>query len=442
MLGNYRKKQYSDWPQLEPSLLFGHLEIQGQEWKSLRRRFNPGFSHQHLISLLPCILDKMQRFLSMLDEYVDSAKDFLFDELCTNFTSDITGAIPMDVDIYAQFGGERQSELAYLYRELSSSYHNSSDIWAWLSPRVALRRRSLSRRLDNLIKTLFKKRFLCRKEALILTPSKLREVYFVSLSPHTLAQTCDQLKSFLSGHDTTRILLQWAFYELSRTPRAMIAIRAELGELFGLDSSPRSVHEKLLAHGEALLQKLSYTSAVIKETFRLYPPSGTSRYSPLGTGFNVSVPYNSDVCIDGVVVYNCETIIQRDEAMYGATKDDFVPERWLGNTDTATSRTGESAFGNTSVFPGAWWPFERGPRNCIGQELANIEVRVILACALRRYDWEKIGLGKIARNDLGEPIVKQNGQYKVKSELYNVIAPTDNYLIMLNVDKIYKQKYR
>lgn len=34
-------------------------------------------------------------------------------------------------------------------------------------------------------------------------------------------------------------------------------------------------------------------------------------------------------------------------------------------------------------------PFEKGPRNCIGQELAMLEVRVVLALTLRKFDFKE-----------------------------------------------------
>lgn len=40
------------------------------------------------------------------------------------------------------------------------------------------------------------------------------------------------------------------------------------------------------------------------------------------------------------------------------------------------------------LFPkkGAWRPFEMGSRNCIGQELAMIETKIIMALMLRSFD--------------------------------------------------------
>jgi cytochrome P450 len=70
-------------------------------------------------------------------------------------------------------------------------------------------------------------------------------------------------------------------------------------------------------------------------------------------------------------------MIQRDRDVYGSNANDFVPERWLG--DAAEK-----------IPTSAWRSFERGPRNCIGQELAILEARVVIALVARRYDFVKV----------------------------------------------------
>lgn len=67
------------------------LTRQGEEWKGLRRRFNPGFAPQHLLTLLPCILDRSWHFFEILDSYAASGEVFSLDELCINLTFDIIG---------------------------------------------------------------------------------------------------------------------------------------------------------------------------------------------------------------------------------------------------------------------------------------------------------------------------------------------------------------
>lgn len=53
----------------------------------------------------------------------------------------------------------------------------------------------------------------------------------------------------------------------------------------------------------------------------------------------------------------------------------FIPERWL-------VKDGDPL----APVKGTWRPFEHGPRNCIGQELAIIEIKVIMALTLRSFD--------------------------------------------------------
>lgn len=366
-------------------------------------------------------------------------------------TKFVAGTVTMDVDLDAQLGKKRQSEIIRIFRELDSTYrdYNGGSAFYWANPFTAWHQRSLSNKLSALLKERVVERFteqkheaqseqstvdqLTRKKSLSILSLSLQDVD--DLTPSALDSTCDQLKSFLSaGHDTTSILLQWIFYELGRTPRVHQAICAELDEIFGPDSDPGIVRDLLLSHGEDVLRKMSYTSAVIKEILRLYPPAATARRTALGAGYNVHFADGRELCMDGLIVYNCETIIHRDQAVYGETKDDFIPERWLGDTDTSMQTNVDEkereekekekadVVHNASLRGprSAWRPFERGPRNCIGQELANLEVRVILACTVRRYNFTKVGLGELARDKNGQAILNVKGQYEVKSRLYNV----------------------
>lgn len=349
----------------------------------------------------------------------------------------------MDEDFRAQSPQDQQSELVTLFRQLVLSYSQgtvTSSIWGRIE-RIKSRyhRRNVTQRLEALLKDRIQRKFTEKTQSAEKAGKKSRSILSLSLqdidqlTPKVLDQTCDQLKTFLfAGHDTTSILLQWSLYELSRTPRALNAIRTELDQIFGSDPSPGIVRDMLLSeNGSELFRRMSYVSAVIKETLRLYPPSGSARYQPPGSGFTVTLPDGKPLCIDNVVVYNCDTMVQRDEGVYGETKDEFVPERWLGNTDTSMETNADIAATGSEMLNGnasagkipasAWRPFERGPRNCIGQEMANLEARVILACAVRRYDFTKVGLGTIKRDGIsGEPVLNSRGQYEVETELYNV----------------------
>ncbi|KAK5636947.1 hypothetical protein RRF57_012659 [Xylaria bambusicola] len=392
------------------------LSSDDDQWKALRKRFSPGFAPQHLVTLLPCILDKIVPFVKYLDDYAARKETFAFVPLITNLTFDIIGSVVMDTDLDAQNPDPAmQGELVRRFSELLITYNDDkADIPWWLAPIRELKRYQLSSRIDVLIKDTIRRKFAEQRGA-SMSKEKSRSILALSLgdadslTPELVNVTCDQLKTFLvAGHDTTSIMLAWVFYELSLHPHVLAAVRAELDSLLGPDTDPEAVRARFLSpEGPEIVQKMTYISAVIKEVLRLHPPAATARYSEPGTGFTVRAPTGEEYCLDGVVIYNCEAIMHRDPDVYGDTADRFVPERWLHDGGAGSQ-----------VPASAWRPFERGPRNCIGQEFANIEARVIIAHIARRYNFTKVGLGEILRDEKGEPVINDQGGYKVTSPMY------------------------
>ncbi|KAI1323020.1 cytochrome P450 [Xylariaceae sp. FL0255] len=396
--------------------LTGSMSIassQGESWKTLRKRFNPGFAPQHLLSLLPSIIDKSFLFLDHLDNFARSGTDFSLQELATNLTFDVIGRVVLDIDMGAQ--GAHPTDFMRVFHELIQTYADEQITlpW-WCTPRLEWRRSSLARRARNTLQSIIRERYDELTQA-----AKSRSILSMSLqgtedlSPKTIDVTCDQLSTFLfADHDTT-------------------TVRAEIDDIFGVDPSPESVRTRLLDPGrEELIHLMIYTTAVIKEVLRLWPPGGTSRATKPGDGLRVTLPTSlspdRDVCdldLDGLMIYPTHSIIQRDPSVFGDTTNVFVPERWLGQG------------GLEKIPAGAWRAFEREPRGCIGQELALIETRVVLALAVRHFDFIKIGIGAVSINDISEqPEMGKHGQYEVTKEMYIVTAkPVDGMMIKVKV---------
>ncbi|KAM7184581.1 cytochrome P450 52A11 [Rhypophila sp. PSN 637] len=382
------------------------ISAEDNEWKTLRKRFNPGFAPQHLMKLLPSILDKVSLFLDHLDRHVATGEEFSLQSHATDLTFDIIGRVALDFDMDAQTA--HPTEFMRRFRILIQTYAGDHlDLPWWCTPWTDVKRRKTAGWVRKTLRAMVHQRHAEGRRGgssrSILSMS-LQDID--SLTPEIVDVTCDQLTSFLfAGHDTTSTLMSWAFYELSRTPHALHAVRAELDQLLGPDSSPSAVRARLLAPGgEELIYRMSYTMAVLKETLRLWPPGATSRMTKPGTGFTINTPETGDLCIDGQMVYFIHPIIQRDPAVFGETADQFVPERWLDKPD--------------KIPTGAWRAFERGPRSCIGQELATIEARVLIALVVRRYDFTKVGLGAVGLDENGEAELDNCGQKKVTADMY------------------------
>ncbi|QGA18889.1 hypothetical protein EYB26_006574 [Talaromyces marneffei] len=416
------------------------IVINGEDWKNTRRRFNGAFSTAHLYTLLPQIVEKIRRFFERLDKRAENGTEFALEEYCTSLTFDVIGTVIMNEDFNCQQDDPSlHHDFVRYFRELLATYDGNFDgsIKEWLmTPFNRVKRQRISDKVDKVVKPIIQSRFEKLQKTTTQTGGKGgdRSVLTLSLqgieelTPDLMQSKLDSLKSFLfAGHDTTSVLLQWAFYELSRTPRALAALRAELDQLLGPGTTDLNIVSQILANNENdILTKLTYTSAVIKETLRLYPPAASARLAPKGSGFTLNTK-NGSYCVDEMVLYICHYAIQRDPAVYGETANVWIPERWLGDVNTrssedipATVPLDDKPKQDGKVPVSAWRPFERGPRNCIGQEVANIEARIILAMAARRYDFTKVGLGaaKLSEKEK-KPILNQYGQYEVVEELYN-----------------------
>ena len=195
-----------------------------------------------------------------------------------------------------------------------------------------------------------------------------------------------QIKLFLfSGHDTTSSTICYVFYLLSTHPSILGSVRDEHAKVFG--RNPTETIRKLKEE-PYLLNQLPYTVAVIKETLRLFPVGSSLRGGE--PGYYVKDLDGRSLPTDGFLVWAVSQPIHRDVA-YWPKPDTFIPDRWL-------STPGDPLY----PVKGAWRPFEFGPRNCIGQELAMMEIKIAMIMALQRFDFE-IAYKELDRQSKGAP---------------------------------------
>ncbi|EQB49328.1 cytochrome P450 52A11 [Colletotrichum gloeosporioides Cg-14] len=327
----------------------------------------------------------------------------------------------MNEDLHAQVPDALQSHFIQNYKRFAATYRDDGSPSLLPSFSVRWERRRLGQALDVFLGDVIRRKFDLYKadsntaSRSVLAPS-LKDINI--LTEPIMDDIISALKTFLfAGHDTTSILLQWALYKLSSNPYTLARMRYELDQVLGQTADLDHVLEVINKGGEEVVGQLKYTSAVIKEVLRLHPPAATARYSPPGTGFHLTMPDGSRICADDLMLYNCNYLIHRDLQVYGETKDDFIPERWLDAS--ASNPQTSTKFENPHIPPSSWRPFERGPRNCIGQELANIEAKVILVVLVGRYDFVKEGLGRPILGANGEPLLDARGRHITDSDVYH-----------------------
>ncbi|KAI1476540.1 cytochrome P450 52E1 [Daldinia eschscholtzii] len=189
----------------------------------------------------------------------------------------------------------------------------------------------------------------------------------------------DHLMSiFTAGRDTTTSVLSYLFFELSRRPNVVAAIRREIKDL-------NLENERELPNWESL-RSMKYLNWAVKEALRLNPPVAANARDavrdtilPTGGGPDGKSPI---FVAKGTLVRYVPWALHRRKDIYGDDADEFRPERW------ETLRT---------TFE--YVPFNAGPRICIGQQFALTQLAFVTFRLLQAFE-------KIERKDDRPPIQK------------------------------------
>ena len=213
------------------------------------------------------------------------------------------------------------------------------------------------------------------------------------LEPDFKSIIVGQVKLFLfSGHDTTSSSICYIFHCLSQNPSAMARLRAEHDAVLGSNVADAAA---IMSRNPHVLNQLPFTTAVIKEALRLFPPVSSTRAGE--PGFSVRADDGMSYPTEACLVWSIPEAIQRAPE-YWPRPDEFVPERWLASPGDPLHPT-----------KGAWRPFEFGPRNCIGQDLALLDMKITTVMAVREFEissvydeWDRLWPRKRPKTVAGE----------------------------------------
>ncbi|KAJ2947943.1 hypothetical protein O0L34_g9735 [Tuta absoluta] len=173
----------------------------------------------------------------------------------------------------------------------------------------------------------------------------------------------EEVDTFMfEGHDTTASGLTYCLMLLANNKDVQNKIVAELDEIFGDSDRPATIED---------FSKMKYLECCIKESLRLYPPVPfVSRLIDDEVKLSVaSVPAGTYCHIH---IYD----LHRQEK-YFKNAIQFDPDRFLP----------ENSFGR---HPYSYIPFSAGPRNCIGQKFAMMELKSCVAAILRNFVLEPV----------------------------------------------------
>lgn len=218
-------------------------------------------------------------------------------------------------------------------------------------------------------------------ETLALSPEELEsklsksDTFIHALARYTRDRKMmrDQLVSLLlAGRDTTASSLSWLFLELSKNPKVVEKLRAEIVEFLGNSRRPPTYQQ---------IKDMKYLTYTINETLRLYPvvpfnvrTSLADTTLPHGAGPDgtspVSVPKNTAIGYSTLSMQRRRDLYPPISPSFPYDPLEWVPDRWATWT------------------PKSWHfiPFNGGPRICIGQQFAMVEMGYTIVRILQEFD--------------------------------------------------------
>ena len=331
------------------------LLADGDKWKQHKTVLSPAFTWKHIQSLLPSFVDISKQ----LSQNLDGNKSILLYEWLRKATLDAIGRGGFGFDFHALSGGTETKEIKQyegLMKELRNPIHFFGKLDSFLGTK-----KKLDNYLDefeifmqNLIAS---KRSLIQKSGNTWKPEDILDFLLSAEMNNSLSdkQIAHDLNTFfVAGHETTAGALHSAIHALAMNQIAQNKLRNEIVTQCGT-----------LEPTYDDIRNMEYLDFCIKETLRLYPPAGVVSRSVLK---DIKI---GDIQLGkGTLIILNTYLIHRDESFWGINAEEFKPERFSNRKEESLN---------------AYMPFSLGPRQCIGNNFAILQLKIFLTVLIQRF---------------------------------------------------------
>jgi cytochrome P450 len=335
----------------------GLLNSHGDAWLTKRRFLAQGFLRSRLVELLPFQTAVVEQTLASWDAELDQGPLDMYPAL-SRLTFRLVGqalfgAALRDEEI-TQLRGTILTVQHFMVRQIVQPY-----LIPWFRLRGESRRHQRLRAEGEAIVRAY---IAARRSSPVYESHDLLQLLLHASEEERGGWTPEQIlveimQLLVAGNETSPVTLSWAFYLLGRNPMVLEAMRAELDAVFG--SGPITFEG---------LHQLRFTLSVLDEVMRLYPAFWMiDRFSL------------DDDEADGVRIPAGVTVVPYIYGVHRHAAQWEEPERFDPGRFNDAARKGRHPF--------AHLPFGGGPRKCIGSNLAMVQMLLVLASLLRRYDF-------------------------------------------------------
>ena len=376
----------------------GLTTLEGERWRRMRRLMQPAFHHQHIGCFAEMMVACTQE---MMAGWRPGDQLDIHQEMLTLVTR-IAARVIFDAELEAYVTPATHTKRAGIIpmKEANGVQYpvtlikGQTDSIQITRPRAGRKMKQTLKLIEERFAGLEERQdmlsFLLQAGAKLGCPLSLEEV---------VGETIQML---FAGHLNTPRVLYWLWYALAKNPEVERKLYTELESVLG--GRTPDVED---------LPQLPYLEMVIKETMRAYLPSGVSFQreviDPVEVGGYTLAP--------GTMIWVDVHLLHHDPRNF-PDPGRFWPERFSQENGHPISKY-------------AYLPFGVGPRTCIGNHFAMMQMRLIAAAIAQTYqltflpdqpDGRPKYMQLIARmNDTQREKIKRNRQF-LKPDWPQIIA--------------------
>ncbi|XP_070576492.1 cholesterol 24-hydroxylase-like isoform X3 [Ptychodera flava] len=338
-------------------------EVDHDKWLKKRELLNPAFHRKFLMNLMRQFNDSADLLIQKLEKCADGKTPVSMLDEFNHVTLDVIAKVAFDLDLNVLAEEETPfvKAIQLCLKAIMRKFMNPLEEYLPFNGHV---RREVQEAIRLLRKTglqEIERRLAARHQGEQIKDDILGHILRASdflLNPEfQIENALDEFVTFfIAGQETTASQMSFTLMELLRYPEIEHRVRTEIDAI--LNGRMAIQYEDI--------GRMSYTSKVLKESLRLYPPAGRLlRQTVKDEVFaNIRIPAHSVVMLSTFAMSRMEEYFE-DPLI-------FNPERFDQSE---------------SILKYACFPFSLGPRICIGQNFAQIEAKVLLARLLTAFNF-------------------------------------------------------
>jgi cytochrome P450 len=332
----------------------GLLTSEGELWRTQRTVIQPVFQHKRISDQAQVVAQEAAKLVARLRAHAGDTPVDVMPELAA-LTLGVLGRALLDTDL-GMFGSIGESFAAVQDQAMFEMVTlGMVPMWLPLPKQLRFRqaRAALQQVVDGLVARHAAKPGGSHPGEDVM--SRLIASTRLEADPRVGERRMrDELVTLLlAGHETTASTLGWTLYLIDKHPQVWARLHAEAAEVLA---------DRLPGYDD--LRRLKYTTMVVEEVIRLYPPVWIltrQAQQPDDVG-GYHVPAGADVLV-------CPYTLHRNPRFWDAPQR-FDPERFGPDRPATRPRY-------------AYLPFGAGPRFCVGNNLGMMEAVLVVATLAR-----------------------------------------------------------